>query len=152
MSRFFSFLLPLVVIFISPTSAFAILHCEGSLSRDDFAAERSAIQKELQNNILTYRKLELENPESNKAEMAKVMTTIQQQKDKFKMLDSKYFPKTPVTAYGSACSDRRWLEEAKAKLVEKPENLGKQWYVWLDKTTRTPKAATERPSFDKMAE
>ena len=139
----------------APISAFAILHCEGSLTQNDFAAERTRLQSELQSNIYKYRKLEGNvsgGTEANKAEMDKVMAEIQIQKTKFKQLDSKYFPSTPVTAFGAACTDKRWVEEAKAKLVEKPEQLGKQWYVWLDKTTRKPQAALERPDYEKMAE
>jgi hypothetical protein len=46
----------------------------------------------------------------------------------------------------------RWLEEEKAKLVQKPEHLGKQWFVWLDKSTRKPTAAVTRPALGVIAE
>ena len=150
----FKLLSALLFAALSPLTAHAVHSCEGSLTQDNFADERKQLQKELQKNIYDYRKLEASTERSadDKAQMGKIMSEIELQKTRYKELNDKHFPTTPVTAFGSACNDRRWLDNAKSKLVEKPEHLGKHWYVWLDKTSRKPQAALERPSFGVMAE
>jgi len=142
----------LLVVVLIPLRAYAIFSCEGTLDKDNFADERSSAQAELQKTILEYRRLEGSNDSSDKSKLGEVKERLDKQKKKFQGLDSKYFPRTPVTAFGAACNDKRWLEEAKSKLVEKPELLGKHWYVWLDKSSREPKAAIKRPPFETMAE
>lgn len=139
---------------VTPLPAHAIHSCSGSLGKENFGDERKQAQADLQKSILDYRKLESGGDKSAevKSQLAEIKTRIDSQKKKFNELDSKYFPRTPVIAYGSACNDRRWLEPAKAKLVENPTKMGKQWYVWLDKDSGEPKAAQKRPAFEVMAE
>ncbi len=150
MKTFYAALFALTV--LAPVPARAIFSCDGTLEKDNFADERKKVQSQLQNTIIEYRKAESDKSEAGQSKLDEIKSRIDKQKKTFQDLDSKYFPRTPVTAYGAACNDKRWLEEAKAKLVEKPEHLGKHWYVWLDKASRKPMAGVERASFDTMAE
>ena len=148
MTRVFFASLLAAVLF--PLTAHAVAQCSGTLTKDHFVNERKQMQKDLQASIIKYRKLEASS--GSPSELKAVKAVIDVQKTKFQEFESKYFPMTSVTAYGAACNDLRWIETAKAKLVEHPEHLGKKWFVWLDKTTRKMSAGHEKPPADKIAE
>lgn len=143
-----------LMLFVVPSSVLAVVTCEASLTADHFSDETKAMHKTLQKSILDYRKLESSGDRSEQTmkELATIKTRIDQQKEVYQNFTSKYFPRTPVTAFGAACNDRRWVEEAKGKLIDRPEELGKHWFVWLDKTSRQPKAGLKRPALDTVAE
>lgn len=144
----------LILIFLLPVSASAQLQCGGSLEQSDFHDQMKSMNAEIQKNIIDYRTLERDlkglaegTPERAKAEARKkeLWAELQVQKGKFKELNSPDFPKTEFSVYGAACNDRRWVGKAKDILVEKPEQLGKHFHVWMDAKTREVKVALNRP-------
>ncbi len=144
----------LFVLLMFPLTAKAMFTCSGDITREHFNDERKVLQQKLQNSIIEYRKLEqtaVEKPEA-KAELPALRARIEKEKEQFKTFDSKFFPRTPVVAYGQACNDKRWVEKAKAKLVENPDKLGARWHVWLDIVSRAPMAAPTPPNFAKVAQ
>jgi hypothetical protein len=147
-SRFFA--LGLTIILCSSV-ANAQLNCGGSIKQENFADELKQLNKDLQANIIEYRKLETDKSAEANARRTVLKSEIQKQEKLFKELNSPLFPRTQITAYGAACMDRRWALKAKEVLMKRPELLGGHFHVWLDKTTRQPKASRDRPNLEWIA-
>lgn len=150
----------LAFVLLAPLPAFSQVECSGTLTQKNFFREIKELNGKIQKNVLDYRKLEAGlakmpegSPEAEKTKkrMSEIMSTLQEQKKTFAELNSPYFPSTQLTALGAACSDMRWLDRAKDILIKQPDKLGKNYFVWMDKTTREIKAAQERPAADAVA-
>lgn len=154
-------LLLTILLLSAPVSAIAQYECASNLTQKDFFKEIKELNGEIQKNINEYRKLEASVPQQTKGSpeavatekrLTEIKSELEKQKATFKELNSQYFPTTAVTAMGAACQDRRWVEHAKELLINRPENLGKRYFVWLDKGTRELKASHDRPAKEVIAE
>ena len=120
-----------------------------------------SVTVKIQQNILEGRKLEAElarqqdkgSAEAKEMErrLTQIKAELQEQKKTFKELNSPNFPKTPLTALGAACTDRRWAERAKEILVKQPDKLGRAYFIWIDSKSREFKAAEQRPRPEAIA-
>ncbi|HQH28097.1 MAG TPA: hypothetical protein PLP17_11920 [Oligoflexia bacterium] len=149
-----------LICLLSPVSARAQVECAGSLTQENFYPEIKELNTKIQKNLIAYRKLESDHKklaagstEANAAEkrLTALKSELQEQKKTFEQLNSRYFPTTPLTALGAACSDMRWAERAKAILIKHPEKLGKRYFVWIDAVSQEIKASEKRPSLDTVA-
>jgi hypothetical protein len=150
----------MIFIFFFPLSAVSQVECSGTLTQKNFYREIKDLNGKIQKNVLEYRKLEQQQAKqaANSAEaketqkrMSELMSTLQEQKKTFQELNSPYFPTTQLTALGAACGDFRWVERGKDILIKRPDQLGKSYFVWMDKTSREIKASEDRPSLDVVA-
>ncbi len=148
-----------VLVFLQARSAAAQTECSGYATRKSFDKEVNALAQEYQTSIIEYRKLEkqLETAKEGSPEGSAVRTRIaeikaksDQQKKKIDEFNSPYFPSTDITALGAACRDTRWMEIAKEKLMERPELLGRRFFVWMEKGSRKFRAAEKRPHYDNV--
>jgi len=57
----------------------------------------------------------------------------------------KNFPQTKFKAYGVACDNRDWFEEAKADIWKYPVQRGKTFYIYVDNNSGSLKAMYSRP-------
>ena len=153
-------LISLIFVLFFPAMAIAQIECGGTLEQKDFYEEIGALNKRIQKDVITYRKLQSELPKHKEgsAEHAKlsaekdaVWAKLQKQKTIFKQLNQPHFPRTDFNVYGAACNDTRWINKAKQVLAAEPEHLGKRFHVWLDAGTREVQVAQQRPNHKNIA-